>query len=213
LLEVRDTGQGISESDRRHLFEPFFTTKKTRQNSGLGLAIVFGVVSNCGGRIDVQSEPGAGAAFRIFLPAAVPVASPAPAPPTTQPTAPPRRGGKVLVVDDREDVRLLASRMVEQLGYEVITASSGAEALELARSQKNGTPPLLLTDVVMPGMNGRELSDEMRRIFPGLKTVFMSGYSDHILSDTGALDSSTQYIQKPFTVTQLDEILRRVAEA
>jgi PAS domain S-box-containing protein len=208
-LEVRDTGQGIDESVRRHLFEPFFTTKKDRSNTGLGLAIVFGIVSNCGGRIEVQSKPGAGAAFAIYLPQAVAPAACAPELPAVGAVR--SRGGRILVVDDREDVRILTCHMAAQLGYEPLAASSGAEALEVARLQQ-GSVPLLLTDVVMPGMNGRELADEMRRRIPGLKTVFMSGYTDSVLTESGTIESGTLYLQKPFTAAQLAAVLRRAEE-
>jgi PAS domain S-box-containing protein len=208
-LEVRDTGHGIDESVRRHLFEPFFTTKKDRSNTGLGLAIVFGIVSNCGGRIEVQSKPGAGAAFSIYLPQAVAPAAPAPAE-LPERGAARSRGGRILVVDDREDVRMLTCHMAAQLGYEPLGASSGAEALEVARLQQG--VPLLLTDVVMPGMNGRELADEMRRRFPGLRTVFMSGYTDSVLTESGTIEAGTLYLQKPFTAAQLGAVLRRAEE-
>jgi CheY-like chemotaxis protein len=206
LLEVKDTGEGIDESVRRHLFEPFFTTKKSRRNTGLGLAIVFGVVHNCGGRIAVESQPGEGATFRVWLPrsGSPPVEAALPASAETDRMF----GGRVLVVDDREDVRLLTCHMVKQLGYEALSASSGEEALEVARREA-GRIPLLLTDVVMPGMNGRELADEMRRRIPDVKVIFMSGYTDSILTESGTIDSRTPYLQKPFTVSQVAAALRQ----
>jgi PAS domain S-box-containing protein len=209
-LEVRDTGQGIEENIQSHLFEPFFTTKRDRSNSGLGLAIVFGVVSNCGGRIEVRSKPGEGAAFVVYLPRAA--GGPPRAAETSVIEMPRSRGGRILVVDDREDVRVLTCHMAAQLGYEPLAAASGAEALEASWLQ-HGKGSLLLTDVVMPGMNGRELAAEMRRRIPGLKTVFMSGHTDRLFTDSDASDSETLYLQKPFTVAQLAAILRRAEEA
>ncbi|HWC98743.1 MAG TPA: PAS domain S-box protein, partial [Candidatus Sulfopaludibacter sp.] len=210
LLEIRDTGQGMDESTRRHLFEPFFTTKKGSKNAGLGLAIVFGIVSHVGGRIEVQSQPGEGAAFRIFLPR-LPGSGPA----AEVPAAPAREhrgGGAVLVVEDREDVRTLTCRMLASLGYQPVAAASGAEALVIVSAHQEPIP-LLLTDVIMPGMNGRELADQLHRIYPTMKAIFMSGYTDRILTNTGTLDSNTHYLQKPFTMVQLAEVIRAVESA
>jgi len=205
LLEVRDTGQGMDESIRRHLFEPFFTTKKAAKNAGLGLAIVFGTVSHLGGRIEVRSQPGAGAAFRIFLPR---VSAPAEAPPVRPVVAEGHQGsGEVLVVEDREDVRSLTCRMLTSLGYRPLPAASGGEAIMIVRGHPHPIP-LLLTDVIMPGMNGRELADQLHHIYPDMKMIFMSGYTDHILTNTGTLDPNTRYLQKPFTITQLAAVLR-----
>jgi CheY-like chemotaxis protein len=207
LLEIRDTGQGIDESTRRHLFEPFFTTKNGSRNSGLGLAIVFGIVSQGGGRIEVHSQPGAGAEFRIYMPRVekrVEVQS--------TPSATAHGGaGTVLVVDDRADVRSMVCNMLQELGYQTLAADSGAGALLVAAGHQEPIP-LLLTDVIMPGMNGRELADRFKEISPGTKTIFMSGYTDEILTNTHTSDSGAPYLQKPFTMGQLAEILRRVQD-
>jgi CheY-like chemotaxis protein len=208
LLEIRDTGQGMDETTRRHLFEPFFTTKTGSKNAGLGLALVFGIVNHGGGRIEVHSQLGAGAAFRIYMPR------------TREPAEPRhsslesshREACTVLVVEDRADVRTMACQMLEELGYRTLEAAGGAEALEVARRQQQPIP-LLLTDVIMPGMNGRELADQFRRIYPGVKTIFMSGYTDRILADTDTAGARTPYLQKPFTMAQLAEILRQVEDA
>ena len=209
LLEIRDTGHGMDETTRRHLFEPFFTTKKGSRNAGLGLAIVFGIVSHGGGRIDVASQPGAGSNFRIHLPRVLNEPEPAR---QIEPAEPPRRGvGPVLVVEDREDVRALTCRMLEELGYRTLAAASGSEALALARGQGRFIP-YLLTDVIMPGMNGRELADQFRRLHPKVKTIFMSGYSDRVLSGKHTPDSDTPYLQKPFTLAQLADVLRKVED-
>ncbi len=207
VLEVRDTGQGMDEVTRRHLFEPFFTTKKGAKNTGLGLAIVFGIVTRFGGRIEVESQPGDGTAVLIYLPRVQGVAH---GPATVTQGTPQRGGGVVLVVDDRDEVRALTCNMVEQLGYRAISAGGGVEALEIAR-QHHGPAPVLLTDVVMPGMNGRELSEHLGQIFPRMKVIFMSGFTDQVLSDT-ELGPSMSFLQKPFTIVDLAEILHRAHE-
>ena len=207
LLEIRDTGRGMDERTCRHVFEPFFTAKAGSQNSGLELAIVFAIVTHGGGRIEVDSRPGEGTAFRVHLPSSsLPAETPAP---SLAASAPYHGTGSVLVVDDREDIRTLACQMLRELGYQPLPAGSGSEAIGIARSQQSPIP-LLLTDVVMPGMNGREVAGELRQMYPGMKAIFMSGYTDRILTNTGALDSSAAYLQKPFTMAQLAEILRQV---
>jgi CheY-like chemotaxis protein len=208
VLEIRDTGQGMDETTRRHLFEPFFTTKKDRKNTGLGLATVFGIVSHAGGRIDVSSQPGRGAAFRIYFPS---VHAPAEEPQIASGMEPHRGEGLVLVVDDRDEVRTLTCRMLEELGYRTLAASSGVEAIAVA-GRHDGPIPVLLTDVVMPGMDGREVGLELLRRYPNMKTIFMSGYTDQLLTGDGSLDSASVYLQKPFTLAQLAASLRQVEE-
>jgi nitrogen-specific signal transduction histidine kinase/CheY-like chemotaxis protein len=212
LLEVRDTGCGMDESTRQRVFEPFFSTKQGGKNTGLGLAMVFGIVSGCGGRIEAHSQLGEGATFRVYLPRAKRPRAAEPAR-VTAPEAQGRRGsGPVLVVDDREDVRALACRMLNQLGYRTLSAASGPEALAIARSHEDPIP-LLLTDVLMPGMNGRELADEFCRRYPATKTMFMSGYTDQALSSSGVLEPGTFYLQKPFTIGQLADFVAGVEQA
>ncbi len=177
LLEVRDTGQGMDEGTRRHLFEPFFTTKKGSNNTGLGLAIVYGIVTDRGGRIEVRSQLNEGSAFRIYMPGKQ---CPLEAEPQSSSTRSPYAGtSMVLVVEDRTEVRDLACRMIEELGHQTLAAASGAEALTVARRHQ-GPIPLLLTDVIMPGMNGRELAAQLRQVYPKMTVVFMSGYADSI---------------------------------
>jgi len=207
LLEIRDTGRGMDERTRRHVFEPFFIANAGSRNTGLELAIVFAIVTHAGGRIEVDSRPGEGSTFRVHLPGS---AFPVEISPLPHGVAAPHHGtGSVLVVDDREDIRTLACQMLRELGYQPLPAGNGPEAIRIARSQQDPIP-LLLTDVVMPGMNGREVAGELRQMYPTMKAIFMSGYTDRILTNTGALDSSAAYLQKPFTMAQLAEILRQV---
>jgi PAS domain S-box-containing protein len=207
VLEVRDTGPGIDESTRRHLFEPFFTTKKGSGNSGLGLAIVFGIVNHGGGRIEVQSQPGAGAEFGVYMPRVEKRVEPRREPPDQAR----RGGGLVLVVEDRADVRIMVCHMLQELGYQTLEADSGADALLIAAGHQQPIP-LLLTDVIMPGMNGRELADQFRQFSPRTKTIFMSGYTNSIFTSADTSDSKPPYLQKPFNITQLAEILRQVED-
>jgi hypothetical protein len=205
MLEIQDTGHGMDESTRGRIFEPFFTTKKEAKNTGLGLAIVFGIVSGCGGRIEVQSRPGEGASFRIYLPRIKAQAAVERPPDSDQPAH--HGSGVVLVVEDRADVRRLTCQMLIELGYEPLEAGSGAEALAIAQ-RREGRIPVLLTDVIMPGMNGVELDTQLRQQFPDVRTIFMSGYSDDALTQTGTLDRRVLYLQKPFTLGRLAAILQ-----
>jgi two-component system cell cycle sensor histidine kinase/response regulator CckA len=209
MLEVQDTGHGMDEVTRRRIFEPFFSTKKDSKNTGLGLAIVFGLVSGCGGRIEVHSRPGEGASFRIYLPRIK--AQAAIERPTVPDEATHRGSGVVLVVEDREDVRRLTCRMLIELGYEPVDAGSGAEAIAIAE-RREGRIAVLLTDVIMPGMNGVELDSQVRQQFPHIRTIFMSGYSDDALTETGTLDRRILYLQKPFTLGRLAAMLRAAAD-
>ncbi|MGA7234487.1 MAG: PAS domain S-box protein [Bryobacteraceae bacterium] len=211
-LEIRDTGEGIDETTRRHLFEPFFTTKRGSQNSGLGLAIVFGIVNQSGGHIEVESQVGQGATVRVRLPR-IETSAVADAPARFSLAESLYRGaGSVLVVEDRNEVRAVTCGMLERLGYSPIDAANGAEAMAIA-SRHEGPIPLLLTDVVMPGLNGREVAEMLLQIFPQMRVIFMSGHSGRILTETDKLDPSIVYLQKPFTLAQLAEVLQRAKEA
>ena len=210
LLEVRDTGTGVEERARQHMFEPFFTTKKGPRNSGLGLATAFAIVSQAGGHIKFTSELGHGATFRVYLPQVG--ASADSKTPVIGEQADFRGSGTVLVVEDREYVRGLICSVMEELGYTVLTAGDGGEALTVA-GQQDRPIDLLLTDVIMPGMNGRQLAEQLRPSQPGMKVLFVSGYSDQFLNRGGSIDSRAEYLQKPFTRAQLVDALRRVMES
>jgi PAS domain S-box-containing protein len=206
MLAVSDTGRGLDESVRAHLFEPFFTTKGPGKGTGLGLATVFGIIRQNNGFIDAASEPGHGTTFRLYLPRA------AAAMPDTSPQAEgpaPRGTETVLVVEDEEQVLTLSRQILERNGYTVLTARSPDVGLALAASS---LAPLhmLVTDVVMPGMNGKELLDRLRVSHPGLKCLFMSGYTADVIAHHGILDEGIQFLQKPFTAATLAARVRDV---
>jgi len=206
-LTVRDTGHGMDESTRSQAFEPFFTTKGASGGSGLGLSMVYGIVQQSGGRIDVQSEPGRGASFRIVLPRAdgrgaarEPGAATAPAP---------RGGETVLVVEDESVIRSLACEMLAAHGYRALEAGSGEEALGLARTHE-GPIHLLVTDVVMPGLAGPALAERFVAMRPQARVLFMSGYAGDELARRGVTDDAAHFLPKPFTA---DVLSRRVRDA
>jgi two-component system cell cycle sensor histidine kinase/response regulator CckA len=205
LLAVTDTGAGMDPETAAHLFEPFFTTKEVGKGTGLGLATVYGIVKQSDGYIMVYSEPGHGTTFKIYLPR-VAAAEPAP-PPALRPTV--TRGSEtVLVVEDEEAVRSLSRRALEAGGYTVLAAADGADAVRLVE-RYGGPIHLVLTDVVMPGMSGRELADRLVQRRPGLRVLYMSGYPGDAIVHRGALDPGTAFLQKPFMP---DDLTRKVRE-
>src|SRR5213592_1044324 len=209
LLHVSDSGVGMDEEVQAHMFEPFFTTKPRGKGSGLGLATVYGIVRQSGGHIAVDSAPGRGATFRIYLPRVE-----APLDPTDRPTpvtAPAAGSETILLVEDEHLVRLLARKVLERAGYRVLVAAGGAEALDLAERYA-GTIHLLLTDVVMPGMNGRELIRRLAPLRPDLRVLYMSGYADEAVAQHGVLDPGTAFLQKPFTPGGLADKVRGVLD-
>jgi len=207
-LIVTDTGCGMDEQTKRRIFEPFFSTKGER-GTGLGLATVYGIVKQQGGNIWVYSEPGRGTIFKVYLPAAEGTAETAP----KAAEAPASVGGSetLLLVEDNQMVRDLARVVLEKQGYTVISAASGPEALRVLEGHC-GTVQLLLTDVVMPEMNGKELFTEALKKQPGLKALFMSGYTDNVIARHGVLDAGVQFIQKPFSVHGLASMVREALD-
>ncbi|MBN9662217.1 MAG: PAS domain S-box protein [Acidobacteria bacterium] len=205
-LAVGDTGHGMDEATRSRIFEPFFTTKEVGKGTGLGLSMVQGVVSQCNGIIEVHSAPGEGAVFEIYLPAAsasLPARSEG-----TQAIAPVGHE-TVLVVEDQDAVREFAVQVLTSYGYSVISSSSAKAAIEIARAGDRSLD-LLLTDVIMPEMDGVELTRQVRDIFPGIKWLYMSGYSGAAISERSHLDMSSEFIQKPFSPEQLALKVRAV---
>jgi CheY-like chemotaxis protein len=207
MIEVRDTGVGMDERTRRHIFEPFFTNRRHGKGTGLGMATVYGVVTQGEGHISVESQPGQGATFRLYFPRhAAP--SPAEAVPEAAPAAA-AGGRKVLLVEDQQEVRAVTSMILRGLGYSVLEADSGEGALAVSQDFA-GEIDLLITDVIMPGMNGRELAGRFAAARPKAQVIFMSGYPDRISSGDPLLDPSVNFLQKPFGPEELAGIVSRV---
>jgi two-component system, cell cycle sensor histidine kinase and response regulator CckA len=197
-LRVTDTGTGMSEETQAHIFEPFFTTKAPGMGTGLGLATVYGIVEQAGGAVRVQSAPGRGTTFVVLLPAATCRASAAPPPPAP---AGPRGSETVLVVEDQVAVRRIIDRLLTQQGYDVLPAGHAAEAVRIA-TRHPGPIHLLLSDIVMPGMNGRDLAEWLVEQRPELRVLFMSGYAA-ASAERALHDGDTDMVRKPFTPERL----------
>ena len=209
-LAVSDTGCGMDRKTQSHIFEPFFTTKGEGKGSGLGLSTVFGIVTQCGGAIDVTSRVGHGTRFDLYFPSVESdILTTAP----TQPLGQPQRGTEtILVVEDEPSVRTLVRDELRKLGYRVVEAKNGVEACLLA-TQQAGSLQLLLTDVVMPGMGGRELAQHLSVIKPDLRTLFISGYMDDVGIMAGQEEGTSSFLQKPFTPEVLARAVRNLLDA
>ena len=201
LLAISDNGHGMDEATQQRLFEPFFTTKEKGKGTGLGLATVYGIVKQHGGNIWVYSEKDSGTTFKIYLPVAGegPAAESLP----TQKALDDMKGTEtILLVEDNEMVRKLASEILQQQGYQVLLARDGAEALALVENHREPLH-LLLTDVIMPEMNGRQLYARVSEKYPRIKVLYMSGYTENVIAHCGVLDEGVHFIPKPFTVDAL----------
>jgi PAS domain S-box-containing protein len=209
MLSVSDTGTGMTREVRERVFEPFFTTKKAGKGTGLGLSTVYGIVKQSEGNIWVYSEPGKGTAFKVYLPRVQEAASDEVR--RKIETEPPRGSQTILLVEDEKGVRKLAGQILKRQGYKVLEASNGGEAL-LICEQHEGPIDLLLTDVVMPGMSGRELADRLAGARRDMKVLFMSGYTANAVAHHGILEEGLEYIQKPFTVYDLAAKVRKVLD-
>ena len=212
MLVVTDTGTGMDEGTRAHLFEPFFTTKAQGKGTGLGLATVFGIVKQHGGNIWAYSEPGQGTTIKVYLPAADGhIQSVGANRDDSEILSDVSGNEKILLVEDDVQVRKLTLQVLRQKGYEVAAAAGGGEALEFLEHQSKAMD-LLLTDVVMPDMNGKQLYEKSMRFNPDIKVLYMSGYSNNVIAHRGILDSGIHFIQKPFSNRSLLEKIREVLD-
>jgi len=209
MLAVTDNGSGMDAETQAHIFEPFFTTKEKGKGTGLGLATVYGIVKQSGGYVWVYSEPGRGSSFKIYLPRIEGAQSGGSRDRKPDTLSLPRGSETVLLVEDEKGVRELAREYLEMSGYTVIEGENGHMALELA-AMHAGQIHLLMTDVVMPGISGRELAERVSHIRPGIKILYMSGYTDQAVVHHGILETDAVLLQKPFTAATLASKLREI---
>jgi len=207
MLEVSDTGVGMSRETLARAFEPFFTTKEVGKGTGLGLSTVYGIVKQSGGWIWVDSEPGGGATFKIYLPRVQDPFEPAEGTTTTSADAP-RGSETILLAEDEGEVRALSRDILQASGYTVLEAPDGAEALRIGERHR-GVIHLMLTDVVMPGISGRELANRLTALRPEMAVLYMSGYTDNAVVHHGVLDPGAAFLQKPMAP---DALVRKVRE-
>jgi CheY-like chemotaxis protein len=208
ILAVTDTGEGMSREVQENIFEPFFTTKELGKGTGLGLATVYGIVKQLNGHIYVYSEPEKGSTFKIYFPVITD--------PVVERTLPKdtdlmQGAERILVVDDDASIRRLVSDSLEPLGYRILEAACGRDALELCRKSDEKID-LILSDVIMPGMNGRELIETVKKERPEIKSVLMSGYTDNIVARQGVLKPGIIFINKPLRPISLANKIRSVLD-
>jgi two-component system cell cycle sensor histidine kinase/response regulator CckA len=208
LMSVTDTGHGMDEIIRQQIFEPFFTTKEVGRGTGLGLSTVYGIVRQSGGWVDVWSDVGIGTSFKIYLPR---IDERVVAVPEKIGGHEKSRGETILLVEDQEAVRSYAKEALEQYGYHIMEASSGDQAIGAARSHI-GEIHLLVTDVVMVGMNGHQLSERLKEFRPRIKALFVSGYGTDVIARHGVLEG-VAFLQKPFSPDEVAAKVRQVLDA
>jgi len=212
MLAISDTGAGMDFETQSRIFEPFFTTKGTK-GTGLGLSTVYGIVKQSGGYIWVYSEPAKGTTFKIYLPR-VEEAAQNPVQTSVLPEVFAGAPGTetILLVEDEANLRYLARQFLEKQGYQVLDAADGALAMQIALAHE-GVIHLLLTDVIMPGMNGRELAQRVLQLRPGTKVLYMSGYTENVIGHNGTLDAGVRLLPKPFTLRDLKGKVREVLDS
>jgi two-component system cell cycle sensor histidine kinase/response regulator CckA len=205
MMSVSDTGFGMTKQVEEHIFEPFFTTKEKGKGTGLGLSTVYGIVKQSKGNIWVYTELGKGTTFKVYLPRVDgPISKK-----KDKKTVALIGSETILVVEDDETVRKFAERALKGFGYRILIAANGEEAVRIA-GEYEGSIDLMLTDVVMPGMSGQDLEDKLKASKPGIKVLYMSGYTDDTIVHHGILDRGKIFLQKPFTIEALG---RKVKEA
>jgi two-component system cell cycle sensor histidine kinase/response regulator CckA len=209
-LAITDTGIGMDVAVRAQIFEPFFTTKPVGQGTGLGLSTVYGIVKQSGGHITVYSEPGVGTTFKVYLPhVAPPESEPARGP---APERFPRGSETIVLVDDDEGARAVSRRILQRAGYTVLSAADAVEAMRLV-GEAGGRVDLVITDVVMPGLGGRDLVSHLRETFPELRVLFVSGYTEEGVRKHGVLDADSAFLEKPFTAERLAQTVRELLDS
>ncbi|MBW2014128.1 MAG: response regulator, partial [Deltaproteobacteria bacterium] len=210
MLAVTDSGTGMDEQTRFRIFEPFFTTKEMGSGTGLGLSTVYGIVKQNKGHISVYSEPGEGTTFKVYLPAVMQDIEGAK---EEDKASVDQLGGTetVLLVEDDDMLCRMAQKILETHGYTVLSAHNSDEALKIANYHHDSIH-LLLTDLVIPGMNGKELAGRIESILPGIKVLYMSGYTDNAIAHHGVLDRDINFIQKPFSPNDLVQKVREVLD-
>ena len=211
-LAVGDTGVGMDKDTKEHAFDPFFTTKEAGKGTGLGLATVYGIVKQSGGYVWIYSEPGLGSTIKVYLPEVSAAAAFTSAGEITGPPKTAARGSEtILLVEDEDAVRSLTCRILEKQGYRVLTAEDGRAAMDIA-TREEGRIDLVLTDIVMPGLNGRGLVEKLSGIRPAIKSLYMSGYTDDDIVRRGFVEPSRSFLQKPFTSEVLIQTVRKVLD-
>jgi CheY-like chemotaxis protein len=209
MLAISDDGCGMDEATKQHMFEPFFTTKEVGKGTGLGLSTVYGIVKQSGGNIWVYSEVGQGTTFKIYLPRLDMVVSETV--PDTDPTALQQGTEIILLVEDDEMIRAMSREMLELLGYRVMEAATGEDAISLSDEFQEEID-LLMTDVVMPGMSGSQLAERLATRRPQMKVLYTSGYTAESIVHHGVLDAGIQFLEKPFTCQRLSKKVRDILE-
>jgi CheY-like chemotaxis protein len=210
MVAVTDSGTGMDEATKARIFEPFFTTKGPGKGTGLGLAVVHGVVKQSGGLIEVYSEVGRGTAFKVYFPQVNEALSSGRSSSGIGPL--PTGSETLLLVEDEDAVRALARHILRSCGYTLLEARDGLEAIRVAQNH-DGPIHLVVSDVVMPHLGGRQLAERLAGVHPGLKMLFLSGYTDDTVIRHGILEAEVAFLQKPFTPTALAQKVRAVLDA